>query len=49
MHISSTWAYRTLVKHAIGFTTFNLVHGVEVVIPIESKVPLFKLSVESPP
>jgi hypothetical protein len=29
------WAYRTLVKTAIGFSPFQLVHGVESILPVE--------------
>ena len=32
-------AYRTTVKTAMGFTLFHLVHGSEVVLPIECEIP----------
>lgn len=32
---STLWAYRTIVKTAIGFTPFHLVHKVDVILPIE--------------
>ena len=35
MLFSTLWAYRTSVKSAIGFTHFQLVYGIEVVLPIE--------------
>ena len=34
----SLWAYRTNVKTATGFSPFQLVHGVEVVTPIECEM-----------
>jgi hypothetical protein len=40
------WAYRTLVKTTIGFSPFQLIHGVETVFPIECKVPSLKKAVE---
>jgi hypothetical protein len=43
---SSLWAYHTSVKIAIGFTPFELVHGVEVVLQIEYEIPSLKLIVE---
>ena len=32
---SSLWAYRTSVKIAIGFTSFQLVYGLEAVLSIQ--------------
>jgi hypothetical protein len=43
---SALWAYRTLVKTTTGFTLFQLVYGVEAVLPIECEIPLLKLTVE---
>jgi hypothetical protein len=40
------WAYRTLVKTATRFSPFQLVYGIEVVLPIECKIPLLKHKVE---
>ena len=42
---SSLWAYRTLVKTTIGFTPFQLVYGLEVVLPIQCQIPSLKLVV----
>jgi len=42
------WAYYTSVKNANGFTPFQLVYGVEAVLPIECDIPLLKLTVELP-
>jgi hypothetical protein len=43
---SALWAYRTSVKTATGFTPFQLVYGIEVVLPIECEIPSLKLKVE---
>jgi hypothetical protein len=43
---STLWAYRTSVKTATGFTPFQLVYGIEVVLPIECEIPSLKLKVE---
>jgi transposase InsO family protein len=40
------WAYRTLVKTTTGFSPFQLVHGVELILPIECEIPSLKLAVE---
>ena len=40
------WAYRTTVKTAIGFSPYQLVHGVESVLPVECKIPSLKLAIE---
>ena len=37
------WAYRTNVKTAMGFSPFQLVHGVEVVTPVECEIPSLKI------
>ena len=39
------WAYRTNVKTAIGFSPFQLVHGVEAVTPIECEISSVKIVV----
>ena len=41
----SLWAYRTNVKTATGFSPFQLIHGVEVVTPIECKIPSLKIDI----
>jgi hypothetical protein len=40
------WAYRTSVKSAMGFTPFQLVYDIEVVLPIECEIPSLKLAVK---
>ena len=40
------WAYRTAVKTATRFSPYQLVHGVESILPVECEIPLLKLSVE---
>jgi hypothetical protein len=46
MLFSALWAYRTSVKSAMGFTPFQLVYGLEVVLPIECEIPSLKLAVK---
>jgi hypothetical protein len=43
---SALWAYRTSVKTLTGFTPFQLVYGIEVVLPIKCEIPSLKLKVE---
>ena len=40
------WAYRTTVNTSTGFSPYQLVHGVESVLPFECKIPSLKLGVE---
>ena len=40
------WAYRTAVKTTTGFSPYQLVHGVESVLPIECEIPSLKLAIE---
>ena len=40
------WAYQTSVKTSTGFTPFQLVYGLEAVLPIECEIPSLKLAVE---
>ena len=46
MLFSTLWAYRTFAKTATGFTPFQLVYGLEVVLPIEYKIPSLQLAIE---
>ena len=43
---SALWAYRTSVKTTTGFTPFQLIYGLEAVIPIECEIPSLKLAIE---
>ena len=43
---SPLWDYHTSMKTATGFTPFQLVYGIEVVLPIECEIPSMKLKVE---
>ena len=38
--------YRTDVKTATGFSPYQLVHGVELVLPVECEIPSLKLAVK---
>ena len=38
--------YRTDVKTATGCSPYQLVHGVELILPVECEIPSLKLAVE---
>ena len=42
----SLWTYRTAIKTATNFSPYHLVHGVELVLPVECEIPSLKLAVE---
>jgi len=44
MLFSALWAYRTSVKTSTGFTPFQLVYGLEAVLPIECEIHSFPTS-----
>jgi hypothetical protein len=46
MLYSTLWAYRTSVKTATSFSPFQIVYGLEEVLPIECQIPSLKLVVE---
>jgi hypothetical protein len=46
MLFSALWAYQTSMKTSTGFTPFQLVYGLEVVLLIECEIPSLKLVVE---
>jgi hypothetical protein len=46
MLYSALWAYRTSVKTATSFSPFQLVYGLEEVLPIECQIPSLKLAVQ---
>ena len=39
------WAYRTNVKTAMGFSPFQLVHGVEFVTPVECEILSLRIAI----
>eukprot|EP00253_Pinus_taeda_P002819 PITA_02819 len=43
---SALWAYRTSIKTSIGFTPFQLVYGLEDVLPIECEIPSLQMAIE---
>ena len=40
------WDYQTVVKTATGFSPYQLVHGVESILPVECQIPSLKLAME---
>ena len=40
------WAYRTVVTTATGFSPYHLVHGVELVLPVECGIPSLNLAMK---
>jgi hypothetical protein len=46
MLFSTLWTYRTSIKSATGFTPFQLVYGLEAIMPIKCEIPSLKLVVE---
>ena len=46
MHYPALWAYRTIVKTVTIFSQYQLVHGVELILPVECEIPSLKLAVQ---
>jgi len=46
MLFSALWAYRTSVKTSTGFTPFQLVYGLEAMLPIECEIPSLQMAIE---
>jgi hypothetical protein len=46
MFYLALWEYLTLIKTCIGFSPFQLVHGMEWMLPIECEIPSIKLEIE---
>jgi len=46
MLLPTLWAYRNTAKTSTGFTPFQLVYGLEEILPIECEIPSLKLAVE---
>lgn len=40
------WAYQTLVSNATGFTPFQLVYGLEAILPIQCEISSLKLTID---
>eukprot|EP00253_Pinus_taeda_P011560 PITA_11560 len=45
MLFSVLWVYRTSVKTSIGFTPFQLVYGLEAVLPIECEILSLRMAI----
>lgn len=43
---SALWAYWTSVRNATGFTPFQLVYGLEAVLPIQYEISSLKLAID---
>eukprot|EP00253_Pinus_taeda_P027793 PITA_27793 len=43
---NALWAYRTSVKMSTGFTPFQLVYGLEAVLPIECEIASLRMAIE---
>ena len=43
---STLWAYRTSVRNATRFTPFQLVYGLEAILPIQCEIPSLKLAID---
>lgn len=43
---ATLWAYQTSIRNFTGFTPFQLVYGLELILPIECEIPLLKLAIE---
>ena len=40
------WAYRTAIKTTTGFSPYQLIHGVDSVLPVECEIPSLKLAID---
>ena len=43
---STLWVYRTSVRNVTGFTPFQLVYGLEAILPIQCEISSLKLSID---
>ena len=46
MLFSALWAYQTSVKTSTGFTPFQLVYGLEAMLPTECEIPSLQIAIE---
>lgn len=42
----SLWAYRITFKESTGFKPFQLIYGIDVVLPIECEIPTLHSTIE---
>jgi len=43
---SALWAYRTSVRNVTGFTPFQLVYGLETILPVQCEISSLKLAID---
>ena len=43
---STLWAYQTSVRNAIRFTPFQLVYGLEAILPIQCEISSLKIAID---
>ena len=43
---STLWVYQTSVRKTTGFSPFQLVYGLEAILPIQCEIPLLKLTID---
>ena len=43
---STLWAYQTSLRNATGFTPFQLVYGLEFILPIQCEISSLKLTID---
>ena len=43
---STLWAYRTSVRNATGITPFQLVYGLEAILPVQCEISSLKLAID---
>ena len=43
---SALWAYRNSARNATGFTLFQLVYGLEAIMPIQCEISSLKLTID---
>ena len=43
---SALWVYRTSVRNVTGFNPFQLVYGLEDILPIQCEIPSLKITID---